>query len=354
MKVFLFDPTCLSYRIHVYKYFISEFKNKGYEFRIYYDKSATDVKEDGFEGIEYSFSSFKRLNKTEKPDVSIFFIWLSYLFSLPFLLYCRLFLDVKTIVWSKGINIARINQHVMNQFYYLRQKFADGLILYSDFEKQFIKTDMRKVFVANNTINQHKYNVIEDPAELNLIRETHSIKEDKIVLFVGRIQKRKRLDLLVDIFHDEIKNHALVIVGPGMTDEMGEKVDNASNIYYLGPVYDMNELSEIYSMSDVFCIPGEIGLGINEAFLFGMPVVTTFIRPTSEMELLLKDQENGMLFEKDNKVDLRSKLQLLLNDEDVYDQYSKNAKMTFEEKAKIEYMRGGFLDSINYVLNKND
>lgn len=352
MKVFLFDPTCLSYRVHVYNYFIDEFRKHGLELTIFYDENKTTIKEERYKPIEYSFSSFKRLHKTEKPDVSIFFIWLSYMFSLPFLLYCKLLLPVKSIVWSKGINIAKIDQTIMNRFYYLRQKLADGLILYSDFEKQFIKTDMSKVFVANNTINQHVYTVEDSTVEQRKLKEKYKIKESKIVLFVGRIQERKRLDLLVNIFSKRIKDYALVIIGPGMPEKMEEQVNITCNIYYLGPVYDSKELSEIYSISDIFCIPGEIGLGINEAFLFGMPVVTTFIRPTSEMELLLKDEENGLLFERDNESDLFNKLTILLKDDQAYQRYAESAKQTFQEKAKIEYMRDGFLDSINYVLNK--
>ncbi|MBR9916566.1 glycosyltransferase family 4 protein [bacterium] len=352
MKIFLFDPTCLSYRIHVYDFFKSEFEKAGYELTIFYDKNEADINKEGYQGIEYSFSSFRKLHIEEKPKVSIYFIWLSYMFSLPFLLYSKLFLSAKSIVWSKGINIAKIDQTLMNQFYYLRQRLADGLILYSDFEVQFIKSDLKKVFVANNTINQHVYNVAEGDDNQRAIKEKYGIKEDKVVLFVGRIQERKRLDLLVDIFSHQLTKHALVIVGPGMGDDMAEKINNQKNIYYPGPIYDINELSSLYSLADIFCIPGEIGLGINEAFLFGLPVVTTFIRHTSEMELLFQNNKNGLLFKRDDKSDLLKKLTILLEDDQVYKMFSDNAKKTFEEKAKIEYMRDGFLKSINFVLNK--
>ena len=73
------------------------------------------------------------------------------------MIFTRLFLPTKSIVWSKGINIANINQPIKNTLYYIRQFAADALILYSDFEKQFIKTSKKKVFIANNTINQYAY-----------------------------------------------------------------------------------------------------------------------------------------------------------------------------------------------------
>jgi glycosyltransferase involved in cell wall biosynthesis len=142
-------------------------------------------------------------------------------------------------------------------------------------------------------------------------------------------------------------------VGPGMTEERSNKISKNDNIYYLGPIYDTIELSKIYSLSSVSCIPGEVGLGVNEAFLFGLPIVTTYIRPTSEMKLLFSDGENGLLFENGNQEDLKEKLLRLLSDKELLEKFSKKAKKSFEEKGKIEYMFDGFLNSVNFVL-KNE
>jgi len=346
-KIFLFDPTCLPYRIHVYEYFIEQFEKEGYELKVYYDPKQTNIKRQGFGPVRYSFVSFLKLHISEKPDVSIFFIWLRYKFSLPFLLFCRLFLRTKLIVWCKGVNLSKSNQPIINQLYYLRQRIAHALILYSDFEKRFIRTNPKKIFVANNTINQHKYSLHNNKIE-NL-KDKYNIKQNKVVLFLGRIQKRKRVDILIDIFRKRIKNHALVIVGPGMSKEMQDTIKPHNNIYYMGPIYDLNILSEIYSLSDIFCIPGEIGLGINEAFLFGLPVVTTFIRPTAEMNLLFRENINGLLFEKDNELDLTKKLCYLLENDKVYEKFSQKAFESFINSAKIEYMFEGFLNAVNYV-----
>ncbi|MEX2411015.1 MAG: glycosyltransferase family 4 protein [Candidatus Paceibacterota bacterium] len=354
MKIFLFDPTCLSYRIHVYKYFVSNFREKGIELTIYYDKDRAQIDEEHFKPIGYYFSTFYKLHIKEKPQISIFFIWLSYKWSLPFLIWMRMFMKTKSIVWSKGINITNVDQPLKNTLYYIRQFAADGLILYSDFERQFIKTSQQKVFVAYNTINQHVYK----KTKLNKddLREKYGITHRKNVLFLGRIEKRKRVDLLIDAFSSELKEYGLIIIGPGLEGDLKREADHSENIYHFGPIYDTEKLSEFYTISDLFCIPGHIGLAVNESFLYGLPVVTADVHSdhalvSSEPIMLLEDGYNGRYFDPE-KGNLGEILRQLLENDDLRLELSKNAKDTFYKKAKIEYMNHGFLNAINYVINK--
>ena len=325
-KVFLFDPTTLSYREKIYDFFISEFSKYGVDLYIYYEKEKCNIQKDKYIGIEYTFKSFKELHKNEKPDVSIFFIWLSYTFSIPFLAYLRLFSKTKSIVWSKGINITNINQPFKNQIYYLRQRLADALILYSEFEKQFIITNKEKVFVANNTINNKCYNTEISGEEVIRFKQELSIKENKVVLFVGRIEKRKNVDILLEVFSRELNGIALLIVGPGLSHTQEEIIKGASNIYATGAIYDIERLSLCYQLADIFCIPGHLGLGINEAFLFGVPVVTENMSNSndlvsSEPMMLFKDNYNGLFFN-GNANDLSEKLELLANNNELRDSFS--------------------------------
>jgi len=353
-KVLLFDPTCLSYRIHVYNYFISEFKNYGINLKVYYDENKTIINNDSYFPIKYSFLSFIKLHRDEKPDISIYFIWLSYKWSLPFLIIMRLFMKTKSIVWSKGINIKNVDQPLKNILYYIRQFVADALILYSVYEKKFIKASARKVFIANNTINQYVYKNCAERKDT--LKRKHGINHQKIVLFVGRIEHRKRLDLLIDSFKNELREYGLIIIGPGLEGKLQKQVNSLDNVYYFGPIYALDLLSEFYSMADIFCIPGHIGLAVNESFLYGLPVVTADIKSdpsliSSEPIMLLEDGVNGRFYrpEQDN---LSEVLRQILENDEIRETYSKNAIKTFKEKAKIEYMAEGFLKAIKFVDNK--
>lgn len=357
-EVFLFDPTCLPYRINVYNYFIEEFKKYGIKLTIYYDIKKNNVSNANYIPIKYNFKSFWRLYKNAKPDVAIYFIQLSYKWSLPFLIVSKLVFGTKNIVWSKGINITNKNQPIKNILYYIRQYISDALIIYSENELKYIITDINKVFIVNNTINQYAYELNEGSSTKDK-KNKYGIKHDKIVLFVGRIEERKRPDILINSFKNNIENHALVIVGPGLSESEIENINSYSNIYYLGPIYDIEELSKIYNMSDIFCIPGHIGLGVNEAFLFGLPVVTADINNDPKLEsseplMLIEDGYNGLYFDYgkgDDVEELSMCLLKILDSDEQLNRMSVNAKSTFYKRAKIEYMRDRFINAIKYVTS---
>lgn len=90
-------------------------------------------------------------------------------------------------------------------------------------------------------------------------------------LYVGRLVKYKKVDLLVDTFND--LGLPLVIVGSG-SEEYSLKHKARSNITFLGHVSD-EELSKIYQNAKAFLMPQDEDFGITavEAQSFGVPVI---------------------------------------------------------------------------------
>jgi glycosyltransferase involved in cell wall biosynthesis len=96
------------------------------------------------------------------------------------------------------------------------------------------------------------------------------------VLFVGRLQARKRIDLLlqacaglpVDI------QPRLIIVGDGPERYALEKL--AKKIYpkseFPGPKHG-TELTAYFNQADLFALPGTGGLAVQEAMSYGLPVI---------------------------------------------------------------------------------
>lgn len=348
MKIFFFDPTCLPYRIHLYEYFIKQFQKEGYKLEIYYDSKQTHIDKPGFRSVKYSFISFLKLHIREKPDISIFFIWLRYKFSLFFLIFCRLILSTKLIVWCKGINVSKPNQPIMNQLYYLRQRIAHALILYSENDKKFIITKKEKVFVAHNTLNFKSYPKVNNSKEKLKIK--YGVNQPYIVLFVGRIEPRKKLDQLISAFDSPIKDTGLIIVGPDMPQELLNNIKGRDDIYYKGAIFDQKIVAEIFSMSDLFCIPGHIGLGINQAFYHSLPVITTNVKHSSEFFNLFRNDENGILVEKDDIKGIRDSITFLLNNKSVYKKYSSSAKKYVNKYGDTDKMLNKFKKAAEYVL----
>jgi glycosyltransferase involved in cell wall biosynthesis len=93
------------------------------------------------------------------------------------------------------------------------------------------------------------------------------------VLFVGRLQARKNLDLLLGACA-EIQNVRLVIVGDG--PERGALEALAEEIYpsaeFVGARHGA-ELKAYFAEADIFVLPGTGGLAVQEAMSYGLPVI---------------------------------------------------------------------------------
>jgi len=96
------------------------------------------------------------------------------------------------------------------------------------------------------------------------------------VLFVGRLQTRKRVDDLLRSCASlpEMMQPRLVIIGEGLEREKLESL--AKKVYlraeFVGPKFK-DELAPYFSAADLFVLPGTGGLAVQEAMYYGLPVV---------------------------------------------------------------------------------
>jgi glycosyltransferase involved in cell wall biosynthesis len=125
---------------------------------------------------------------------------------------------------------------------------------------------------------------------------------------------------------------------------------NRANTMYLGEVHDREDIaiSRIFKMADLFSVPGHIGLGINQAFYWGLPVVTEAVAQPPEIHYLVHGR-NGFMVPADDLGALRGRILELLNDDDKCEEFSRNARHDILTNASIERMFQGFLDSVTFV-----
>ena len=116
------------------------------------------------------------------------------------------------------------------------------------------------------------------------IRKHLGLKDQHIILFLGRINFKKGLDLLVQAFsniNEITENAVLVIAGPdndGYTKFVRKWVNEqglSTKVYWLGMLYE-REVLEAYVDADVFVLPSyteNFGIAVVEAMACGLPVV---------------------------------------------------------------------------------
>ena len=349
-NLILFDQETQHYRVSVYKYFAAEFEKLGYRLRVVYDRDLNTLADEMFEGIEYSFSSFNNIISKYNSTVIILFVWLRYKFLLPFMLLNRL-RGIRMISWFHGINLQKKNQPLVNQLYYLRQRLANALVLFSEQEKRYIRASHDKLFIANNTLNFHDFPAI--PESKAALKARYHLENKHVILSVSRFDTHgRKVDYLIAAAEGLRDDHHFLVVGSGVSEMQQAKIKALPNISYLGRIVDRVKINEIYKLSDVFCMPGPIGLAINHAFYHALPVVIEDVTHGPEGGYL-KPGCNGDLFNKGDVSDMIEKIERLMSDEKLYQQYASQARSTVEQEASIEKMWQGFKGALDYV-NGND
>ena len=187
----------------------------------------------------------------------------------------------------------------------------------------------------------------------NQIKSKYNLIGKKIVLCVGRMNSKNRdINQLIDGFKKfPITNAVLVVVGSGFTDNQKNEFKKNKNIIFLGKIIDKVKINEIYKMSDIFCMPGPIGLAINHAFYHCLPVVLADVNHSPEF-IYFKESRNGYIYRNGDIEDLMEKIRKVINNEKILENFSLDAKETIENEATIEKMFEGFENAIKFLNGK--
>lgn len=216
----------------------------------------------------------------------------------------------KTQVIAMGISLAGVNQ-----------KLTDAVIISNQGHKRNI---------GSNT-----------PAESPELPAQHSNKtadtasENKI-LFIGRLIEIKGVEVLLKALAT-LPDVQLLMAGNGsqriVLERLAEKLN--INAVFLGHV-DKTEKARLFALSTMVVIPSLIlpdgrteGMPVValEALAAGVPLIASRVGGLSE---IIIDGQNGLLFESGDQAQLACKIKLLLNDENLREQLSVNARQTAE------------------------
>ena len=171
-----------------------------------------------------------------------------------------------------------------------------------------------------------------------------------IVLFVGRLQKRKRVDNLIracSLLPDDIKP-GLSIVGDG--PEKTELINLACEIYpeteFPGALYG-GELEEYFSRADLFVLPGTGGLAVQQAMSYGLPVIME-IGDGTQSELIR--EKNGWILPTNNVNALKLTLMQALSDIPKLRLMGNESYRIVKEEINIDRMADAFVNVFSQVI----
>ena len=225
-------------------------------------------------------------------------------------------------------------------------RHASRLIALSDKEiKQY----------ENMGINKEKVNIVPNGIDLSMFadlpargnfRRKYSIIEenDKLILYLGRINRGKGIDLLVKAFAQLLKAQdsvKLAIVGPddGYLSELLKLIKdlkiNQNNILVAEPLY-ANDKLEAYVDADIFVLPCDFepfGMVLLEACTCGTPVI--FSKNCGLAEAL---NDQGGLAISYNESELLNALINILSDDELRHKLGQRGKLLVHEQFNLPNM----------------
>lgn len=191
-----------------------------------------------------------------------------------------------------------------------------------------------KLRLFKNGVDTLKYNV-------PLIDEKMKAKEKTGVfgfnfLFVGRLSKEKRIREFIEIFaeiceQENLKTINLLIVGEGPCEseikQVISKLELKEKVFLFGKQY---ELRDYYHACEVFVLPS-ISEGLSnsmlEAMSCGLAIVASRVGGACD---LIKDNENGYLFEPLNRKEIKECLKKVIDCPDIKEMGKINRKIVVE------------------------
>ncbi|PGT51020.1 glycosyl transferase [Priestia megaterium] len=295
--------------------------------------------------IMYIFTIIKKV----KPDIIHVHSTFAGLF-VRFLYLLKPNKKVKIVYCSHGWSFLMDTSNIYKKFYVLVErilsKVTTAIINISMFEQvESIKLGIpenKSILIYNGT----KKNSFEKRSEITFPK----IDKDKInILFVGRFDRQKGIDILVDSIK-RVKNKKvhLYLIGDSVLSESFD-MENLDNITKIGWI-EKEKIDSYYQLVDAVVMPSRwegFGLVAIEAMKNKKAVIASNRGALPE---LIKDNVNGYIFDLNDLDSLVCILESL--DKGILEVMGKKGYMQYIEKFTSEKMNENILNVYNSLLEE--
>ena len=206
--------------------------------------------------------------------------------------------------------------------------------------------------------------LIEDTAKMQSIRYYYRLEGKKIILFLGRISREKRILNMIRYMKHKLRddpNLVVAIVGTGVYSnhiaKWAKRHKLVDSIIFAGPVLN-RDTADFYHLADVFVSGSKMetqGLTYIEAMTSGTVVLA---QKDPVLEGVIEDGKNGFVFDK--KEEFLKKLDYILNNPDKLVEVKKAARakgLEYDSKIYLERLQKIYQEAIykkqNEVCKKN-
>lgn len=239
-----------------------------------------------------------------------------------FLLLILKFQRKKTYLWTHGwYGNEGIFKRKIKKFFY---QLATGIFLYGDYARQLMLNEgflSENLHVIYNSMDYDTQLKIRNKSSKNNLYFEYFKNNDPVLIYIGRIQKIKKLDMiLIAMKKLEYKyNLNVIFIGKeaentnlkNLVDELGLK----NRVWFYGPCFVEEILGNFIANADICVSPGNVGLTAIHSLMYGTPVIThqNFSKQMPEFEAIIQNK-TGMFFKENDVDDLANKIEYWLNE----------------------------------------
>lgn len=226
-------------------------------------------------------------------------------------------LDWQRAKWNNGIGAKFILEGEKKAV-----KYADEIIVLSKAVQMYFKDKYNRstVYIPNG-ISKPKL------VQAELITTKFDLKKDQYILFLGRLVPEKGLRYLIEAFKHVKTDKKLVIAGGssdtnGFEQEIRDMAANDNRILFTGFVKG-KLLEELYSNAYLYTLPSDLEgmpLSLLEAMSYGNCCLVSNIPECAEVI-----ENHGVMFKKSDVTDLKDKLQMLCDNQNIVKKYKTSA-----------------------------
>ncbi len=256
--------------------------------------------------------------------------------------------------YPKNIQLRKFTSKYLWKYVVFFYKKCNATTSPSDIiSSMLVKHGIPKVSTVPNSVDPNYFNMKVDG---NNFRQSLGIKDsEKVVLYVGRLSKEKKLEVLLKSAKYMLKrssNIKFLVAGSGPAElhykNMARRL-KLENVQFLGSI-NRQKLPEVYAASDVFCIPSTFetqGIVALEAMASGKPVVCADYLALKE---LVVNGKNGEKFTPGDYLACSKKIEKALNNSDTYIKEAVNTAMRFSPSKVTDKL----LEVYNSALNQDE
>ncbi|MCG9704979.1 glycosyltransferase family 4 protein, partial [Photobacterium damselae] len=234
------------------------------------------------------------------------------------------------------------------RLYYILEKIgsevSDKIICLHKFDYNIavdeLKVNKNIPVIIPNGVDVTKFNPNRKFIKKTIRDECNISENDIVVGFIGRLWKQKNPKVLLDAAFLILKSRQdvhFIFSGDGeYIDEFRRLVvmkKLASNIHFIGW---RNDIPDILKSFDIFVLPSlweGMPLAILEAQATGLPCIVSSIQGNN---ILVTDNVNGFLFDLSDSTDLIDKLNILINNSKLREQFGINALSSIKNNYLID------------------